>query len=358
MKLLGSRSDLVMHAVSSWDELDFAALARLNDAAWRADYRGAIRFVYDEQYLRWLLGGSDWFGVIIQNGQSQPVGTMFSLFRQLRWGNGMAIRGHHTTGLTVAPDYRRLGLGSWIHDELVEQIYGEYNSRIGLAVYHAGHAGQRLIDTYMKSEKKVRGVFFNEGMIWGRRLTPTQSHGPTLSSARTTQVWLDDNGVLQSGASSIKVSREDLDEMLGASSLNWAPAESFSRLYLTEASHHGTTLWVEFDSGARCCVIFSCVKTAIDTYDVGLIGQIQVVAFAGCSESELVTALQSACSVMQARKYVAASIVDHGNVPQQVIAAAGFTVSQDRLVFALRAHEDEFTERACKVAPPFHLDYL
>ncbi|WP_157883122.1 GNAT family N-acetyltransferase [Xanthomonas citri] len=148
-------------------DVDIADLVRFSELAWRHNYKGRLRVVYDAPFYAWLLSGKDWFAVLARNGEGRIVGCMFALVRDL-YIRGEAFPSVYSTGWAVDPAYRRTGvsLRLWLalHDRVREGGY------VSIGASHAGLSGTRG-DVVFRDDAEDRGrnVVHHCGAIWSRR---------------------------------------------------------------------------------------------------------------------------------------------------------------------------------------------
>ncbi|MHA3747659.1 hypothetical protein [Xanthomonas citri] len=77
------RTPLDIVVTSDIGDVDIDDLVRFSELAWRHNYKGRLRVVYDAPFYAWLLSGKDWFAVLARNGEGRIVGCMFALVRDL-----------------------------------------------------------------------------------------------------------------------------------------------------------------------------------------------------------------------------------------------------------------------------------
>ena len=357
-----SRDGFTMYAVDRLSDIDLSQLAVLSSVSWSLDYRGKTRMLYDAAYYSWLLGGNDWFGLMIRDGAGEPVACVFSLCRTLYCG-GDAFKAVYSTGLTVAPHCRALGLGRWAVDVQRRTIFEERHNDLSLAMFQSGHGGLPVVSSSYRGDSQHKQTCFHSGAIWGKRLV--SSPQPKAGVARAVKAaglrlhFDATSASLSTSDNDVRApSLQDLAHMArGSASLAFAPEASMARMYLGGDGQRSATLWFELGGGAQCAIAYSTVALAIDSVEIGKIAQLQTVLARHCTRAQLASALREACAIVRARGCVAASIVDQGYVPRGVLEDEGFAKSADELVFAFRG-SPALLERVEQAAPPFMLDVL
>src|SRR5688572_651774 len=82
-EIVDRRGEFTMHKLDELADDQLGGWADFVDHAWRLDYRGAVRYLYDRGYFQWLLGGHDWTATVILRNETQLAAVVVSLFRTL-----------------------------------------------------------------------------------------------------------------------------------------------------------------------------------------------------------------------------------------------------------------------------------
>lgn len=313
--------------------LDFTALAELGSAAWRHDYPQAVRIHYDERYLKWLLRGRDWRGLVVEDPAGRPVACLFTLLRTLEAG-GRSFSTSYSTQWAVAPACRAAGIGLWLSYRAMQLVFETSRSDLMLGMFHEGHAAYRSLSGF-DNNSAIQGLSIPLGAIWSKRLPGTATG---------------------SGAHEVKrVEQPDaLAGHVGRTSARFAWDRSFARMYLEEQSPRSGTIWFASRAGA---LSFSFHALAVDENVLGIAGQIQCIHSALADAEAFAGALEAALSLFRQRGCIAACILDQGNVPHQTLREAGFEPSGDRLILGL-CGAPETMRSLQSLSSPFSLDFL
>jgi hypothetical protein len=85
LQLLDSRGGLSRYVLTLLADLDLPALLALMAEAWQADYTDHVRPDFTEAFLRRLMAGTSWVGILVCTDAGQPVRFELALGRML-WG--------------------------------------------------------------------------------------------------------------------------------------------------------------------------------------------------------------------------------------------------------------------------------
>jgi GNAT superfamily N-acetyltransferase len=333
-----------MLAYSDPQDIDFPALARLTETGWRHDYRGQVRICYDEPYLRWLLGGTDWAGVIVHDTASRPIACVFSLFRTLRFAAESAAAAY-SCQLVVAPDHRSSGVGLWLTDRSRKLLAERHSRDAFVGIAHEGKAIQQMSQS-RRAPKGPQPISIAT-QIWSKRL---RSADTSLRIARDS-IW-------KSIRYLEKDELEPLARLIIASPYPiFDVAESFGRLYLRSQPDRSRTLWFTSDTGIECAISFSMHSLALDDAALGNVGQIQCVLERGCDARALGDALRRVMVALLDAGCFAACSLDHGGISRQLLMQLGFVRSGDCLTLRVGG-SGPLLDRLRQAAPPFIMDFL
>lgn len=345
------RTPLDIVVTSDIGDVDIDDLVRFSELAWRHNYKGRLRVVYDAPFYAWLLSGKDWFAVLARNGEGRIVGCMFALVRDL-YIRGESFPSVYSTGWAVDPAYRRTGvsLRLWLalHDRVREGGY------VSIGASHAGLSGTRG-DVVFRDDAEDRGriVSHHCGAIWSRPVGGSViAHAPV---AMQRLCFVDGEHALECADMPIDLATLS-SSMAATGQLTFAPSRHFRHLYLNSEFTRSGTMWVETDDGARCAVGFSIFALAMDDLAVGTIGRIQFFLPFDGGEAAQVEALNAMSAFLARQGCSTVSMVEQPAAAPAVMERCGFTKAADSVTFSVRspvALAHRFDD-----APPFALDFL
>lgn len=174
MLVVENRTAIRVFAARDAAYLDYEGLGRLADEAYRHDYEGVARVVFDADYFEWLLepGKRDWLAVIAVNASDEPVGCIVSLLRTLSYA-GRDFPALYSTAWTVAPEYRNRNVAIRLARAHTAAFTDADNRQVGISMFHAGHSGMRAQGVFGGTNPATGSSgmrSFHRGALWSRRL--------------------------------------------------------------------------------------------------------------------------------------------------------------------------------------------
>jgi hypothetical protein len=327
-----------MYLYESSHALDFSGLAALANVAWSRDYEDQVRIHYDESYLRWLLDGNDWTGLVVIDEESSPVACMFSLFRRLRFGSEIT-NAAYSTQWAVRPDRRGRGVGLWVTLNQLTNLFTKYSRDVNLGMAHEGHAAIRGRGLF-RHDRSVSSFGVALGPIWTRKLGGAPSHRePPVRTLQSSD-------------------RSNLVELFSHCPFpTFTPEESFERLYLRSPSEHSGTLWYEEQAGEACAICYSRHSLAVKGVELGVVAQIQTLHPQYGSATVAAAALRATIQHFHNEGCLAVCCIEQGTLTRAVLQRAGFEESSDRLRAGFSA-KPVLAQSLRLLTPPFVLDFL
>jgi hypothetical protein len=339
---------------SDASSIDFDRLAEFCDRAWRQEYAGKPRALYDRDFLTWLLSGKHWYAVLALTKTGQPVGSFFSLLRTLRH-EGSSIPALYSTGWAVDPAYRRHGVSL-----LLWQMHRTILRERGYAdvtTLHVGHSAARAGDV-LRERGTQRGTSneFQTGLIWSRRLTDEDAAKRRPRILQQHLYAADEEGVSRgpAGSSSEANFAALLDK---TSTLSYESSGNFSQLYMNRKCGRSGTICFTTADGSQCAMGFSTHTLAYEDTPMGNIGRIQFAVCERCDDDDLLAALESMCAFLAELECFSVSIVDQKCIPREVLRRGGFEETADSISFRIWTPEP-LAGRFAGAKPPFAFDFL
>jgi hypothetical protein len=350
------RSGIRVYATRDAARIDFDGLGHLAEDAWRCDYAGKVRIVYDVDYFNWLLadGADDWIAVIAVNESEEPVGCLISLLRTVSYA-GHDVPGLYSTAWMVAPDYRSRNVAIRLARAHTAAITAGDERHVGLSMFHAGHSGMRSQAVFGgantgTNESGTRS--FHRGALWSKRLDSVAE----ISTYDTSRLTLA-SGRLHSDSTVLPPTLDEYRKLIASVSAAFAPTESYARLYLSDSSRSGTRL-VSVEGTSRCIASYVINELTIDDIDIGRVGHIQCVF----GDQQAVGAtLDVLCTSFRDAGCVSASLHHQGCIDDVVLEQHGFTRSRDELIINMWATSEASAlgfPGFDRVASPYLIDFL
>lgn len=347
------RSGIRVYATREAARIDYEGLAHLAEDAWRHDYSGKVRVIYDAEYFAWLLadGADDWIAVIAVNESDEPIGCLISLLRTLSYA-GRDVPALYSTAWMVAPDYRSRNVAIRLARAHTAAVAAAGERHVGLSMFHAGHSGMRsqaLFGGANTGENDSGTRSFHRGALWSRPL----HRAVALPAGETSRLTLAEGRFFSDGAVS-SLTLDDYRALIAPSSVAFAPSESYARLYFADDPRSGT---LQIDGG-RCIVSYGIHELAMDDIDIGRVGQIQ--ALFG-DPSAVGAALDVLCAFFQDAGCVTACLHHQGGIDEALLDRHGFARSNDELIVNMWATSEAAAlgfPGFDRLTPPFMLDYL
>jgi ribosomal protein S18 acetylase RimI-like enzyme len=339
---------------SSASSIDFDRLAEFSDRAWRKEYAGKPRALYDRDFLTWLLSGEHWYAVLALTKTGQPVGSFFSLLRTLRHEGG-SIPALYSTGWAVDPAYRRNGVSLMLwqtHRTMLRE-----RGCADVTTLHVGHSAARAGGVLRESgAQRGSSNEFHTGSIWSRRLTDEDAAKPQPRILRQRLHVAGEAGVNPGEAAGSN--GENFTALLDrTSTLSYAPSANFSQLYMNRKSGRSGTLCFTTADGSQCAMGFSTHTLAYEGTPMGDIGRIQFAVCDRCDDDDLLAALESTCAFLAELECFSVSVVDQNCIPLEVLRRGGFEETSDSIAFRIWTPES-LAGRFVSAKPPFAFDFL
>jgi hypothetical protein len=333
MTAVNPRAPLQIVVTSNKDEIDFDALCELSERAFKHNYAGKLRIVYDHDYYERLLAGSDWLGVFAFDENHRLVGCKFSLLRVLMW-RCQLYPAAYSTNWAVDPAYRRTGVSLRIWQALSKEL--RERNCIGIGASHEGNSGTRSGVVFREplGQRRVAIVVMS-GVIWSRSLTGVTPINEWRSTVRMQRLCFVD-GSYPYGDPDAPIDQSTFAQLLAESNaLTFAPTHSFAQLYFNSELNRSGTLWLELGGDARCAVGYSMFTLALDDVEVGQIGRIQFILPFGCDDAQQAAALEAVCGFLQRAGCSSASLLDQRAITLATLKLCGFTPTSDQVTLSL-----------------------
>lgn len=335
MTSVDPRAALRIVVASSAGGVDIDALVELGELAFRHNYRGKLRVVYDAEYYERLLVGDDWFSVLALDENERLVGCVISLLRTLTY-RGEQFPAAYSTSWAVDPAYRRTGASLRIWQVLSEEQ--RVRDLIGIGAAHGGNSGTRGGVVFRAPPELRRAqVLVASDAIWSRTLTgpsPTGAGGRSGAALRRL-CFVDGPYAYDDPDAPIDV--REYQRLLDASgALAFAPSQGFAQMYFNSEQTLSGAFRVECGGDSGCVVGYSIFSLALDDADVGRIGRIQFFQPFGCDAEQQATALDAICAYLQRAGCSSASILDQRAVDHAVLERCGFVRTAEDVTLSLR----------------------
>lgn len=333
MTVVDPRAPLRIVVTSNEDEIDFDALCELGERAFRHNYRGELRVLYDAEYYERLLVGNEWFGVLAYDENDRLAGCMFSLLRMLNC-RGESYPAAYTTNWAVDPAYRRTGVSLRIWQILCAELRAR--GRIGIGAVHGSNAGARSGSVFREPPGQRRvSVVVAVGMIWSRALTSVPPADPPRPAVRVQRLCFVD-GPYPYDDPDAPIDQRSFARLVAENgSLAFAPTHNFAQLYFNSELTNSGALWVDLDGGARCAAGYSIFTLALDDIVVGKIGRIQFFMPFGCDDAQQAVALEGVCGFLQRAGCSSASLLDQRVIAHSTLERCHFVRTSDEVTLSL-----------------------
>lgn len=346
---LGQQLGFEMFSVNATANEPLDELAALMNEAWRHDYKGEVRMVYDAEYLKWVLG-TDWGGLSIRESSSgELVGFVYSLGRTVAI-NRKTYKSVYTSGLTVSPRFRQRGLSRWTHEVGASLMFEDTQSGVEVAALQVGHAGLLATERNAARARLGTNVLLPPCNIWSKRVL-AQEHagdGVTISRVYSTQ---DHDGALN-----VPRVAELFASTAMAASVAFLPKRNFVQLYLREHESRSGTLYLQLEDGSDCAMTFTIVTLAIDDDLIGDMAQVQSI-YGDLDPRQLTLALDAVTSELAHWGCMAISVVVQRPLNHEALQTSGFTKSSDHVIWSLRARPERIAGLG-PIEPHYALDFL
>ena len=346
LRSLHTRDDgYELFEVTSFDDLDLGELLPMIDGAWRHDYQGEVRLIFDGQVLRKLMPPGDFVAVLTRSPVGEPVAFELALKRRLLV-RGESLSAYYASVLTVSAEHRSKGLGRLVLEGINHLVFEQQGADLIVSTFHEGHAGSPAVQSTYDRIGDWGIARFHRAPIWGRRLDKQ----PFLPlNAPPTFRELD-------GAAAVDLSAR-IDDRCEAS---FALEASLSAQYLSPENEASTLYDYPFGSG-RFLAGVNLLPMAVDDRELPPIAQLQLLLAIDGTEAQIAPGdvekvLQHLGHRLGERGCFALSLVDMGVVPLEVLEKLGFRQTEDVITFAARGPQDTIAAFE-GLQPPFFLDF-
>lgn len=348
------------YAATAVRDLDIPRLVAMIDHAWRTDYPGAVRPIFDSAYMRWLMPDDESIAVIISDADSL-VGFYVALQRTL-YCRQRTITAYYGTALTVAPQYRGLGLGRWITQTMNGLVIDQRRGEVIIANYNIAHGGLATVESALRGNLDWCVHPFHTAVTWSRDLASEPLPEPARL-LKVEQVTVARDGRLSAscegshGARLSLRSAVDANEELRTTYDVAFGLDSSLRTQFFDAptGDAGTVVFI-FDDGV-CGISFNIAELGLNERTFGRVGRLQAIHAVACSAEDVRSAVLHVCRWFQRKGCREVRIVDEGIVPPPVLEDLGFHSADDRLTFAVRGPKDA-VQLFEAVKPPYYIDMI
>jgi GNAT superfamily N-acetyltransferase len=360
LQSLDSRDGLTRYAITSIADLDLPALLALMAEAWQADYTDHVRPDFTEAFLRRLMTGTTWVGVLVCTAGGQPVGFELALARTL-YCRQTPLQAYYASVFTVSAQHRRRGIGRWLLEGINQMVFEEQHADLIFSTFHQGHAGSPTVQSTFDQIPDWGVHRFHTSPAWSRRLD-REPLPPLTEPLAVTRVvrpadqaeWIPpaDNTTaitLPSIEAFTHTLRTHYDVAFGLDG-------SFRTQYLLPDAPDAGTLWYDLGQGAVCCASYYATPLIVNERHLRPVGAIHSLHAAQCTPAHLEQVLRHLGQLFLDQGCFAMSLYDLGVIPPALLQHLGFRPSKDRYAYAVRGPRriiDPFTT----VQPPFFLDF-
>jgi hypothetical protein len=360
---LGIRDGLTRYAVTSIADLDLPALLVLMAEAWQADYTDHVRPDFNEAFLRRMMAGATWVGVLVCTEAGQPVGFELALERTL-FCRQVPLRAYYATVFTVSAQQRRRGIGRWLLEGINQLVFEEQQADLIFSTFHHGHAGSPTVQATFDRIPDWGVQRFYTTPIWSRRLDrePLPPVSEPISVTRV--VWPEGHTEWTAHAdSAVSVARSlpTLDAFTHTIRRQYDVAfgldASFRTLYLLPEWPDAGTLWYELGQGATCCASFYLTPLVVNDRYLRPVGVIQSLHSEHCTPAHLERVLLHLGHWFLEQGCFAMSLYDLGIMPHELWYRLGLKPSEDHYAYAVRGPRRALAPFAT-VQPPFFIDFV
>lgn len=347
MASVDPRAPLRIVVASSTDGVELDALVGLGERAFRHNYAGKLRVVYDAEYYQRLLAGDDWLAVLALDEDGRLVGCMVSLLRMLSY-RGALHPAAYSTNWAVDPAYRRTGVSLLIWQALAAEQ--RRRGLIGIGAAHGGHSGTQggVVFRDPPESRRAPVLVANEA-IWSRTLAEPFAASPGHAAGRLRRLCFVD-GPDSYDDPDAPIDALGYQRLLdGSGALNFAPSHGFAQMYFNSEQASSGAFWVECGDNAACVVGYAMFSVALDEAQVGRIGRIQFFQPFGCDADRQAIALDAVCAYLQRTGCSSASVLDQRAIDHAALRRCGFVRTPEQVTLSLRVEQalvDSFQEPA------------
>ena len=337
MNAVDPRTPLRIAVTSSAAEIDSDALVALSDKAWRHNYSGKVRVVYDAENYEWLLGGNDWFAAVALTEDGTAVGFIVSLLRTLACGDERYPCAY-TTAWAVDPAYRRTGVSLRLWQANRDEI--RQRACYGLGAAHGALSRTRGGVVFREpAERRGVATVLQTAAIWSRASAGKPSPAVLRAGVGMRRLCFVDgpHPIDEPGA---PVDRATFERLIAApAQLAFAPTENFVQLYFNSELSRSGTMWLEPGGGARCAIGFVMFDLALDAAELGRVGRIQFLHAFDCDDARVGMALDAVCGFLQGAGCSSVSLLDQARIAPATLQRCGFVRTPDEVTFSLWSAE-------------------
>lgn len=359
---LDSRDGLTRYAVTSIADLDLPALLALMEEAWQADYPDHVRPDFTEAFLRRMMTGSSWVGVLVCTDAGRPVGLELALERTL-YCHQVPLQAYYATVFTVSAQHRRRGIGRWLLEGINHLVFEEHQADLIFSTFHHGHAGSPTVQSTFDRIPDWEVNRFYTTPVWSRRLDrdPLPPLTEPISVTRVVQPADHAEWTQQADSStSADLTLPTLDEFTQTIRTQYDVAfgldASFRSQYLLPEVPDAGVLWYDLGQGARCGASFYMTPLAVNERHLRPAGLLQSLHTENCTPTHLERVIQHLAQVFLDHGGFAMSLYDLGVIPHELLHRLGFQPSEDRYAYAVRGPRRTI-EPFATVTPPFFIDF-
>ncbi|MCP4605263.1 MAG: hypothetical protein GY847_32890 [Proteobacteria bacterium] len=359
---LDSRDGLTLYAITSIADLDFAALLTLMEEAWQADYTDHVRPDFNEAFLRRMMAGSTWVGILVGTDTGQPVGFELALERTL-YCRQAPLRAYYATVFTVSSQHRRRGIGQWILEGINHLLFEEQQADLIFSTFHHGQAGSPTVQSTFNRIPDWGVNRFHTTPVWSRRLdrNPLPPLKEPVSVTRV--VWPANHAEWTAEAdpaASAEITLPTLDAFTQTLRTQYEVAfgleGSFRSQYLLPGAPDAGTLWYDLGQGTVCCANFYITPLAVNDRHLRPAGAIQGLHTEACTPVHLERVLRHLAQVLREHGCFTMTLYDLGMIPYELLHRLGFRPSEDRYAYTVRGPRHAI-EQFATVKPPFFIDF-
>lgn len=357
---LDSRDGLTRYAVTSIADLDFPALLALMTEAWQADYTEQVRPDFNEAFLRRMMGGTTWVGVMVCTEAGQPVGFELALERTL-YCRQTPLRAYYASVFTVSAQQRRRGIGRWLLQGINQLVFEQQQADLIFSTFHHGHAGSPTVQATFDPIPDWGVQRFYTTPIWSRRLDRDPLPALTEPPAVTRVVWPADQAAWTTHAEpAADLTLPSLDAFTHTLRSQYDVAfgldASFRTMYLLPDAPDAGMLWYDLGQGAVCCASYYLTPLIVNDRRLRPVGVIQALHTQHCTPAQLERVLLHLAQWFLDHGCFAMSLYELGVIPPALLQHLTFKPSEDRYVFAVRGPRRAI-EPFTTVQPPFFIDF-
>jgi GNAT superfamily N-acetyltransferase len=358
---LDSREGLHRYVLTSLADVDLPALLALMAEAWQADYTDQVRPDFTEAFLRRLMVGTTWVGILVCTDAGQPVGFELALERTL-YCRQMPLRACYASVFTVSAQHRRRGIGRWLLEGINQMVFEERHADLVFSTFHQGHAGSPTVQSTFDRIPNWGVQRFHTTPIWSRRLdrAPLPPLTEPLSVRRVVRPTVYAEWTLQADNAATTVTLPPLEVFTQTIRTRYDVAfgldASFRSQYLLPEAPDAGTFWYELGQGAACCASFYLTPLIVNERRLRPVGVLHSLHAAQCTPAHLERVLQHLGHFFLDQGCFAMSLYDLGVIPPELLQRLGFRPSEDRYAYAVRGPRATIAPFAT-AQPPFFLDF-